>query len=342
MKGREEEKGGAAGRGYSDEELREKLTPEQYHVTCQNGTERPFENAYWDNKRPGIYVDVISGEPLFSSIDKFDSGTGWPSFTKPIDSGAVATRADMSHGMARTEVRAKGSGAHLGHVFEDGPLPARLRYCINSAALRFIPAEDLEREGYGEHARLFKGGAMPSSESIRGPEADSSSGRLERATFGAGCFWGVEAAFRRLAGVVDTAVGYSGGTFEAPTYVDVCTGKTGHAEVVQVTYDPSIVSYEKLLEAFWKMHDPTSLNRQGPDVGSQYRSVIFYNTLDQEASARRSKGQLEASGSLARPVVTEIAPASTFYRAEEYHQRYLEAKGNSCSRPEPQAARGPL
>ena len=147
---------------------------------------------------------------------------------------------------------------------------------------------------------------------------------MDEATFAAGCFWGVEAAFRRVKGVASTSVGYTGGTFASPTYEDVCAGETGHAEAVEVLYDPSAVSYEGLLNAFWECHDPTSLNRQGPDVGTQYRSAVFYHSPAQEAAAVASKERLESSGSYDRPIVTEIAPATTFYRAEEYHQRYLE------------------
>ena len=138
------------------EKLKEVLTPEQYRVTCESGTERPFENAYWDNKRTGIYVDVISGEPLFSSLDKFDSGTGWPSFSAPIEKDEITARTDTSHGMTRTEVRSKTSDAHLGHLFDDGPGPTRQRYCINSASLRFIPVDELAAAGYGKYESLFK------------------------------------------------------------------------------------------------------------------------------------------------------------------------------------------
>ncbi len=153
----------------------------------------------------------------------------------------------------------------------------------------------------------------------------------EEATFAAGCFWGVEAAFREVPGVRSTAVGYSGGTLPNPTYEDVCSDKTGHAEVVQVEYDPSRVTYQKLLEVFWENHDPTTLNRQGPDVGTQYRSAIFFHSPEQEAAARASKEKLDRSGRYRRPIVTEIAPASEFYRAEEYHQQYLEKRGlSSC------------
>ena len=150
---------------------------------------------------------------------------------------------------------------------------------------------------------------------------------MEKATFGAGCFWGVEAAFRQVDGVVSTTVGYMGGTLKNPTYQDVCTDRTGHAEVVQVEYDPFKVSYDELLNVFWANHDPTTLNRQGPDIGTQYRSVIFFHTLQQEAAAKASKERLQASGKYRRPVVTEIVPAADLWRAEEYHQQYLEKRG---------------
>jgi len=152
---------------------------------------------------------------------------------------------------------------------------------------------------------------------------------MAKATFGAGCFWGVEAAFRQLAGVKQTAVGYSGGQTKNPTYEQVCTDRTGHAEVVEVEYDPEQVSYDRLLEVFWANHDPTQLNRQGPDHGSQYRSAIFYHTPEQQAAAEASKKALIDSGKLRRPIVTLIEPAREFYRAEEYHQQYLEKRGQS-------------
>jgi peptide-methionine (S)-S-oxide reductase len=156
--------------------------------------------------------------------------------------------------------------------------------------------------------------------------------KMEKATFGAGCFWGVEAAFRQIEGVKDTAVGYMGGALKNPTYEDVCTDRTGHAEVVEVTYDPAQVRYDDLLKVFWENHDPTQLNRQGPDVGTQYRSAVFYHSPEQKAAAEASKRRLEESGRFRRSVVTEITPAATFYRAEEYHQQYLEKRGLAACR----------
>jgi peptide-methionine (S)-S-oxide reductase len=159
-------------------------------------------------------------------------------------------------------------------------------------------------------------------------------GSMEKAYFAEGCFWGVEEAYRQIPGVVDTAVGYMGGTTKNPTYEQVCSHKTGHAETVEISYDPAVVSYDRLLEVFWGSHDPTTWHRQGPDVGSQYRSAIFFTTPEQEKEARASKERLEKSGKYRRPIVTEIVPAPEFYRAEEYHQRYLEKRGMaSCHLP---------
>ncbi|MBX9878753.1 MAG: peptide-methionine (S)-S-oxide reductase MsrA [Candidatus Obscuribacterales bacterium] len=159
---------------------------------------------------------------------------------------------------------------------------------------------------------------------------------MEKATFGAGCFWGVEETFRQVTGVSETAVGYMGGTLNSPTYEDVCTDETGHAEVVQLTYDPSKVSYEQLLKIFWGLHDPTTLNRQGPDIGSQYRSGVYFHTKEQEQAARNLKSKLDTSGHFKRPIVTEIEPAQTFWRAEEYHQKYFQRRGlPSCHVPQP-------
>ena len=321
----------------TDEELKKRLTPQQYQVTQKEGTEPAFRNEYWNNHADGIYVDVVTGEPLFSSLDKFDSGTGWPSFTKPIDAGSVTTRTDGSLFMSRTEVRSKEGDSHLGHVFDDGPGPTGQRFCMNSAALRFIPVDRLEAEGYGQYLALF--GRSPSAASAAGAPtgavaaapatspsgaAGKSAGRKETAILAGGCFWGMEEIIRTIPGVLETVVGYTGGTTPNATYEDVHTGMTGHAESVQIVFDPDVLSYEDLLGWFFRMHDPTTMNQQGNDVGTQYRSAIFFTSEEQRRTAEKVKARVDASGKWKRPVVTQIVPAGPFWKAEDYHQDYLQ------------------
>jgi len=294
----------------SPAELKQKLTPMQFHVTQEAGTEPPFRNEYWNEHREGVYVDIVSGKPLFTSKDKFDSGCGWPSFTKPIEGEDVVEKRDGSLGMMRTEVRSKDADSHLGHVFDDGPRDkGGLRYCINSASLRFVPLEDLDKAGLGAFLPLFgKASAAPA------PAA-----KEEVATLAGGCFWGMEDLIRKQPGVLRTEVGYTGGTVANATYEN----HAGHAEAIQVHFDPSKTTYEALLRFFFRMHDPTTLNRQGNDTGTSYRSAIFFHDEEQKRVAEKVKAEVDASGKWKRPIVTEITPAGPWWDAEAYHQDYL-------------------
>lgn len=282
------------------------LTQQQYEVTQLCSTEPPFQNAYWDHFEDGIYVDVVSGQPLFCSLDKFKSGTGWPSFSKPIHRDFIMYFEDRSRGMIRTEVKSAKAGSHLGHVFENEPGVYDRRYCINSASLKFVPLSELKQLGYKNELWLFE-----------------EKKKWRRIVLGGGCFWGMEHLLARQDGVLATRVGYAGGKTQNPTYTEVKKGTTGHAEVVDVLYDPTKTSLVNLLKYFFTIHDPTTIDRQGNDIGSQYRSVIFLTSKEEEETAWEVLSRVLKSGAWGDKIATEIVKGYDFYLAEEYHQEYL-------------------
>lgn len=274
------------------------LNEAEIQVILRAGTEAPFSGALLHNQEAGVYNCRLCGSPLFRSEDKFDSGSGWPSFDDEIP-GAIARHPDPDG--YRTEISCATCGAHLGHVFAGEHLtPKDLRHCVNSIALTFTPASATEEK----------------------PDSG-----LQNAYFAGGCFWGVEAAFSELDGVLDVVSGYSGGIIANPSYEQVCTGRTGHAETVRVSYDPAKISFEQLARRFFEIHDPTTVDRQGLDVGSQYRSAIFYNNEQERETAQHLIDLLKARG---WNVVTELEPVGPFYPAEDYHQDYLEKHGRSA------------
>ena len=292
------------------------LNPIEFAVTQNHSTEAPFQNQFWDNKQEGIYVDIISGDPLFSSIDKFDSGTGWPSFCKALENSAIILKQDLSHGLKRTEVAT--STTHLGHLFEDGPKDlGGLRYCINSSSLKFIAKDNLIESGYGEYLNLF---------------SNEVSTEPEYAYLAGGCFWGLEHFLNKASGIINTKVGYCGGDVVNPSYEQVSSGSTGYAETVEVKFNPKEITYREILKLFFTIHDPTTLNKQGNDLGTQYRSAIFYRNNIQKYAALNIIELANQSNVFIGPIVTKLEEMKKFYQAEECHQKYLEQNptGYNC------------
>ena len=265
------------------------LTPEEEAVIVRAGTERPFTGKYVDHHEAGVYICRRCGAELYLSDSKFDSGCGWPSFDDEIK-GAVTRRADADG--SRTEILCSHCGAHLGHVFSGEHFTEKnTRHCVNSISMMFIPA------------------------------TSGTNKTTETALFAGGCFWGVEHAFKQVDGVLNVTSGYTGGITTQPTYQQVSTGTSEHAEAVSVEFDPKRVSYQTLAQLFFEIHDPTQRNRQGPDFGTQYRSAVFYYSEEQKKIIEKLIAHLKKIG---MEVVTQVVPAETFYPAEAYHQDYFE------------------
>lgn len=270
-----------------------KLTPAEERVIVNKGTEAPFSGEYNSFYEKGTYVCKRCGEALYESDSKFNSSCGWPSFDDEIQ-GAVKHLPDADG--RRTEIVCNHCGAHLGHVFTgEGFTEKDTRHCVNSISLEFIPA------------------------------GKESTAKTDTAYFAGGCFWGVEFYLQQEDGIISTSAGYMGGTLENPSYKDVCSHSTGHAEVVQVVFDPAKISFEKLAKLFFEIHDPTQLDRQGPDRGDQYRSEIFYMNEDQKSITLKLIQQLKNKG---YNVVTKVSPAMKFWVAENYHQDYYKGNGH--------------
>jgi len=274
-----------------DKMKRNKLTPEEKHIIINKGTEPPFSGKYWNFNENGTYICKYCNVPLYNSSDKFNSNCGWPSFDDEIP-GAIKRQIDADG--RRTEILCSNCNGHLGHVFEGEKLTDKnIRHCVNSLSIKFMPAKENPAH--------------------------------QKAYFGGGCFWGTEFYFQKHDGVISTTVGYTGGSKENPTYKEVCSGNTGHAEVVEVVYDPEKVAYEKLAKLFFEIHDFTQVNRQGPDIGTQYRTEVFVTTEKQKKTTERL---IEILSSKGYKVATKVTTANKFWKAEGYHQDYYDIKGS--------------
>jgi peptide methionine sulfoxide reductase msrA/msrB len=282
------------------------LTEEEKRVILSKGTEYPGTSEFTDSKETGTYICKQCNQPLYTSDTKFNSHCGWPSFDDEID-GAVDRVPDADG--RRTEIICSNCKGHLGHVFlGEGFTPKNTRHCVNGISMNFIPG----------------GEALPQVIT-----SNANTANLDTATFGAGCFWCVEAMFEMLKGVERVESGYAGGKIKNPTYKMVCAGGTGSVEVAQITFDPTIITYEKLVDILFHVHDPTTLNRQGNDVGEQYRSVIYYHSEEQKRIAEKVKREIDGSDLWEDPIVTTIEPIHNYSTAEDYHQNYFKYNANS-------------
>jgi peptide methionine sulfoxide reductase msrA/msrB len=282
----------------SDADWKKVLSPDLYAVAREADTERAFTGKMWSSETKGTYYCATCGNKLFKSDQKFVSSCGWPSFFEQVSKNSITFKDDNSYGMRRIEANCGRCDSHLGHLFDDGPEPTGKRYCMNAVSLDFVPDA---------------------------PATNPTN--LETVVLGGGCFWCVEAVYQNLDGVKSVYSGYAGGMVEDPSYEQVCSGRTGAAEVVEITYDKTKTNLNEIFQVFFTVHDPTTLNRQGADSGTQYRSVVFYKNENEKKAAQDLIAELNEKVFESK-IVTTLEPLKKFYKAEEYHQGYYENNKN--------------